>query len=100
MTGSVLTAKQRKLGVHAQVQALVRIARRAEANADWLDELLAGGRTFDGPADVVNTRAKRDAKRARALAASDELVRIVRDNPDAGWTRAQSAAASSWEIER
>jgi hypothetical protein len=96
----LLSKKDRTLHPRGQVQKLVRISKRAEAKADWLDELLAGGRSFSGPEDIAATRADRDAARDRSLAAANELCRIVVDNPDAGWTLPQRQMAATWGVER
>ena len=73
----------------AQAQTCVRIARRAECRADWLESL-------DPVGNADEVRRCRD----KAVRATDDLVRLVRDNPDAGWSLPQRRAADTWEVER
>lgn len=93
---SVLSAKQnRTLTPLGKAAALLRIARRAESAADWLDEILSGDVMSMDLVDVPTTVEDRDRKRARASAACDELIALVNENPTAGWTREQRAYCRS-----
>jgi hypothetical protein len=80
----------------AQAQTFVRSARRAECKADWL---LAQPPGSVGMTDA-ELRAEVSRLRQRSEHAADQLVRLVRDNPDAGWTLPQQRAAAAWETER
>jgi hypothetical protein len=86
---SLLSAKNRKLHPQGQVRSLHRIAVRAQAKADWLHDGPDGHGWHDGQdhsAQIAELNAK-------ARAALDELLAIVRENPDAGWTLPQRRAA-------
>ena len=63
----LLSARNRKLHPRGQVQSLVRIARRAIANADWLEEL-AVRHPDTCPLDTAKVAAKR-AKASDAMEA-------------------------------
>lgn len=93
MTASLLTKKDRALHPHGQVAKLVRIAKRAEAKADWLDEILSGSVMSMDMVDVPETETERDGLRARANAAVDLLCEIVVENPDCSWTLPQRRQA-------
>jgi len=98
---TMLTKKQRAAHPRAQVQTLMRIAKRAEAKADHIESLMAE-RTYgyETTAQRCSGQTDVDRLRDRALAACNEAMRIVRDNPDAGWTLPQQRAAATWEVER
>lgn len=91
---SLLTAKQRRMSPQAQVQSLVRIGRRALANADHLDNLLVTyyARPEATEQERIDTRRTIVEKRARAEAAVDEIVAIAESSGDLDLRRKARAA--------
>lgn len=98
---SVLTPKQRGMTVQAQVQSCIRIARRAEAKADHIESLMQQ-HAYGYHTEARRSEGRREvaALRDKCSRACDEVIRIVQDSPDAGWTREQRAYCASQEVER
>lgn len=91
---TLLTAKQRRGGPAAQVQTLVRIARRATCHAEWIATFL-GNPAYQEPGEQASLRADIEKSEAKALAATMELAQIVAEHPEyPHWTLAQKAAAA------
>lgn len=89
-TKSLLTAKYKKMPWQAQVQNLRRIAARAQANADWMTEMIgnynsqiADGEYADSArANIAECVVQRVKSQAKATAAVDEMVTIAKANGD------------------
>jgi hypothetical protein len=87
---SLLSARDRAtLSPEAQIAKLVRIARRASAHAEWIEELMAKAPELyaTGP-ERVDALADIAASSAKAAAAAGEIERIARTNnisPRGGW---------------
>lgn len=82
---SLLSKKMRQAAPGAQVASLVRIARRASIKADWL---------LHGPFDGQDHTAEAAELNRKAQQATDEILAVVRANPDhPHWTLAQRRAA-------
>lgn len=81
---SILTAKQRKMPPRAQIQTLVRIARRASCKVDWLlgEELSGYFERCATPHDLVCRDRDVAKARARAQQATDEILAICEASDD------------------
>lgn len=89
---TLLPRNMRGRNPHAQVQSLCRVARRALARADWLDELAARSAAWEFDPEYPEDKAlhseieiaglRRDARklRAKAEAAAQELSDIAKAN--------------------
>lgn len=81
MSASLLTAKWRNAGPHAQIQNLCRIGNRALKHADWIEHLVTarsyGYRTAEEiEAGWVEVHASND----KARRACDEMLAIAKAN--------------------
>lgn len=78
---SLLSARDRKtMHPEAQIQKLVRIGRRAIAHADWVEECMTTAPHLYRPGSDQYAHSSADvtASRAKAKAASEEMLRIAR----------------------
>lgn len=92
---SLLPASQKNGNAHSKVASLVRVATRAESQADHAQKMLDEGFWDDQPPEkVAEVRAEVVTLRAKADAAIEEMIQIAEGSGDATLMRKAKQARS------